>query len=93
MSKTKKNPTRSTRPDWVKCPKCGRSNNTATVARLQVDMRPVLSEAVTHFPEALAEVSLVGCLGCGYRICLDYSVALDDNPELDLNERLTSECG
>ena len=48
-------------------------------------MRPVLSEKVFAFPDALAEVSCLKCAGCGYWVCLDYRIELDDNPEIDLN--------
>jgi hypothetical protein len=37
------------------------------------------------FPDALAEVSCLKCASCGYWICLDYRIELDDNPEIDLN--------
>ena len=55
---------------------------------LQVEMRPVLTTAIPVFPEALAELVVLTCPHCGYRMCLDYCVKLDDNPELDLNERM-----
>jgi hypothetical protein len=48
-------------------------------------MRPVLTKEVFAFPDALAEVKCVKCAGCGYWICLDYRIELDDNPEIDLN--------
>jgi hypothetical protein len=72
-------------PDTRDCPKCGHSNSTAGMKTLQVEMRPVLTEKVFAFPEALAEVNCVRCAGCGYWICLDYRIELDDNPEIDLN--------
>jgi hypothetical protein len=40
---------------------------------------------VSAFPDALAEVNCLKCAGCGYWICLDYRIELDDNPEIDLN--------
>jgi hypothetical protein len=72
-------------PDTQDCPKCGHANTTAGVKTLQVEMRPVLTEEVFAFPDALAEVSCLKCAGCGHWICLDYRIELDANPELDLN--------
>ena len=72
-------------PDTRDCPKCGRGNSTAGMKTLQVEMRPVLTEKVFAFPDALAEVNCVQCAGCGYWVCLDYRIELDDNPEIDLN--------
>ena len=72
-------------PDTRACPKCGHANSTAAAKTLQIDMRPVLTKQVFAFPDALAEVSCVQCAGCGYWICLDYRIELDDNPEIDLN--------
>ena len=71
--------------DTQACPKCGRTNGTAGVKTLQVEMRPVLTAEVFAFPDALAEVNCLRCEGCGHWICLDYRIELDDNPELDLN--------
>ena len=67
------------------CPKCQHVNQTAGMKTLQVEMRPVLSAAVSAFPDALAEVNCLKCAGCGHWICLDYRIELDDNPELDIN--------
>ncbi|MBY0231440.1 MAG: hypothetical protein K2W96_19320 [Gemmataceae bacterium] len=67
------------------CPKCGHANSTAGAKTLQVDMRPVLTQEVAAFPDALAEVRCLKCAGCGHWICLDYRIELDDNPELDIN--------
>jgi hypothetical protein len=72
-------------PDTRACPKCGHTNSTAAAKTMQIDMRPVLTEQVFAFPDALAEVSCLKCVGCGYWICLDYRIELDDNPEIDLN--------
>ena len=72
-------------PDTQTCPKCGHSNSTAGMKTLQIEMRPVLTEKVFAFPDALAEVNCVQCAGCGYWVCLDYRIELDDNPEIDLN--------
>jgi hypothetical protein len=52
---------------------------------MQIDMRPVLTKEVFAFPDALAEVQCVKCRACGYWICLDYRIELDDNPEIDIN--------
>ena len=73
------------KPEKLACPKCGLTNNTTDVKTVQVDLRPVLTPEVFAFPEALAEVNCLKCAGCGYWICLDYRVELDDNPEIDLN--------
>jgi hypothetical protein len=67
------------------CPKCGHTNDTATVKTLQVEMRPVLTPQVFAFPDALAEVNCLKCAACGHWICLDYRIEMDDNPEIDLN--------
>ena len=67
------------------CPKCGHATPTTGAKVVQVEMRPVLTEAVFAFPDALAEVSCVRCEACGHWICLDYRIELDDNPEIDLN--------
>jgi hypothetical protein len=60
-------------------------NGTAGARLLQIDMRPILTKEVFAFPDALAEVNCVKCAACGYWICLDYRIELDDNPEIDLN--------
>ena len=73
------------KPEKLACPKCGLTNNTTDVKTVQVDLRPVLTPEVFAFPEALAEVNCLKCAGCGYWICLDYRIELDDNPEIDLN--------
>lgn len=67
------------------CPRCEHINSTSGVKTLQVEMRPVLTAEVSAFPEALAEVNCLRCVGCGLWICLDYRIELDDNPELDIN--------
>ena len=67
------------------CPKCGHTNGTSGVKTVPVEFRPVLTDKVFAFPEALAEVSCLQCGGCGYWMCLDYRIELDDNPEIDLN--------
>jgi hypothetical protein len=72
-------------PDTQPCPRCGHTNSTAAVKTVRVDLRPVLTPEVFAFPDALAEVSCLRCAACGYWICLDYRVELDDNPEIDLN--------
>lgn len=72
-------------PEAAACPKCGHSNATSAIKTLQIDMRPVLTKEVFAFPDALAEVKCLQCAGCGYWICLDYRIELDDNPEIDLN--------
>ena len=73
------------KPDTLVCPKCGHTNDTSGARILQVDMRPVLTKEVFAFPDALAEVECLRCTECGYWICLDYRIELDDNPEIDLN--------
>jgi DNA-directed RNA polymerase subunit RPC12/RpoP len=73
------------KPDTLVCPKCGHTNDTSAARTLQVDMRPVLTKEVFAFPDALAEVQCLQCTECGYWICLDYRIELDDNPEIDLN--------
>jgi hypothetical protein len=72
-------------PASLACPKCGASASTAGMKTLQVEMRPVLTEAVFAFPDALAEVNCIRCERCGHWTCLDYRIELDDNPEIDLN--------
>lgn len=91
MGKKRRTVVPAAMPDLALCPKCGTRNHTTAVMELRVDMRPVLTEAVPFFPEALAQVFFLKCTGCGYRICLDYFVELDDCPELDLNEERVSE--
>jgi hypothetical protein len=71
--------------DTHPCPKCGYATPTSEAKVIQVEMRPVLTEAVFAFPDALAEVSCVRCEKCGHWICLDYRIEMDDNPEIDLN--------
>ena len=39
------------------CPKCGHTNDSAGAKTLQVEMRPVLTEAVFAFPDALTSVT------------------------------------
>jgi hypothetical protein len=73
------------KPETLACPRCGRANDTGGVKTVQVELRPVLTPEVFAFPDALAEVSCLKCAGCGYWICLDYRIELDDNPEIDLN--------
>jgi rubrerythrin len=73
------------KPDTLVCPKCGYTNDTRGARTLQVEMRPVLTQEVFAFPDALAEVHCLRCTQCGYCICLDYRIELDDNPEMDLN--------
>lgn len=72
-------------PSTLNCPKCGHPNNTNDAKTVQVEMRPVLTDQVFAFPDALAEVSCLKCSQCGHWVCLDYRIELDDNPELDLN--------
>ncbi|MFO0845503.1 MAG: hypothetical protein U0797_24485 [Gemmataceae bacterium] len=72
-------------PTTQACPMCSASTSTTGVKTLQVEMRPVLTDEVFAFPDALAEVYCLTCEGCGHRICLDYRIELDDNPEIDLN--------
>jgi hypothetical protein len=85
MPVQKKSPPLAQRPETALCPKCGRSNDATAAKIVQVEMRPVLTRAVFAFPDALAEVSCLKCAGCGYWVCLDYRIELDDNPEIDLN--------
>ena len=85
MAKKKKTQPLAGRPNKAICPKCGRRNETSGAKTLQVDLRPVLTKKVFAFPDALAEVSYLECAECSYKICLDYRLELDDNPELDLN--------
>jgi hypothetical protein len=72
-------------PDTVACSRCGHTNSTASVKTVRVDLRPVLTREVFAFPDALAEVTCLKCARCGYWVCLDYRIELDDNPEIDLN--------
>ena len=67
------------------CPKCGHTNGTAGVKTVHVEFRPVLTDQVFAFPEALADVTCLQCAACAYWMCLDYRIELDDNPEIDLN--------
>jgi len=85
MALRKRTPPLAEKPEKLACPKCGLTNNSTYVKTVQVDLRPVLTPEVFAFPEALAEVNCLKCAGCGYWICLDYRVELDDNPEIDLN--------
>ena len=85
MTLRKKTPPLADRPATLACPKCEHTNDTRGVKTVQVDLRPVLTAAVPAFPDAQAEVSCLKCAGCGYWICLDYRIELDDNPEIDLN--------
>jgi hypothetical protein len=85
MAIRKKSIPMAEKPAAIDCPKCGRANKTRGARTLHVDMRPVLTKEVFAFPDALAEVSCLMCAGCGYWICLDYRIELDDNPEIDLN--------
>jgi hypothetical protein len=85
MPVQKKIPPLAERPETALCPKCGHTNPTRAAKTVQVELRPVLTEAVFAFPDALAEVSCLKCAGCGYWSCLDYRIELDDNPEIDLN--------
>ncbi len=73
------------KPAKFPCPKCGNTTDTSTAKTMQIEMRPVLTKEVFAFPDALAEVQCVRCPGCGYWMCLDYRIELDDNPEIDLN--------
>jgi hypothetical protein len=73
------------KPERLACPKCGHSNETSHARTLRIELRPVLTKEVFAFPDALAEVHCLRCAECGYWICLDYRVELDDNPEIDLN--------
>jgi hypothetical protein len=85
MAIRKKSVPMADRPDAIACPKCRRMNDSTGTKTLQIEMRPVLTKEVFAFPDALAEVKCVKCAGCGYWICLDYRIELDDNPEIDLN--------
>jgi hypothetical protein len=85
MALRKKTPPMGETPETLACPKCGHTNDTRGVKTVQVDLRPVLTPEVFAFPDAQAEVSCLKCAGCGYWICLDYRIELDDNPEIDLN--------
>jgi hypothetical protein len=72
-------------PTTHACPKCGASTATMAMKTLRVEMRPVLTDEVFAFPDALAEVNCLKCEQCGHWACLDYRIELDDNPEIDLN--------
>jgi hypothetical protein len=85
MAKRKKSIPMADRPSTIECPKCRHVNKTEDARTLQIEMRPVLTKQVFAFPDALAEVSCLKCAACGYWICLDYRIELDDNPEMDLN--------
>ena len=85
MAIRKKIPPMEEKPETLACPKCGHTNATTGVKTVQIEMRPVLTAEVFAFPDALAEVSCLKCASCGYWICLDYRIELDDNPEIDLN--------
>lgn len=85
MTLRKKTQPMAERPETMACPKCGHTNGTAGMKTLQVELRPVLTAEVFAFPDALAEVNCLKCAGCGYWVCLDYRIELDDNPEIDLN--------
>jgi len=85
MQPRKKTAPMAEKPATLACPKCGHNNATSAAKTVQIEMRPVLTQAVFAFPDALAEVSCLKCAGCGYWICLDYRIELDDNPEIDLN--------
>ena len=85
MAKRKKSVPMADRPGTSECPKCRHVNKTEDARTLQIEMRPVLTKQVFAFPDALAEVSCLRCTACGYWICLDYRIELDDNPEMDLN--------
>jgi len=88
MSVRKKSVPMADLPNTTACPKCGHTNSTGGTKSLQIEMRPVLTTEVFAFPDALADVSCLKCAGCGYWICLDYRIELDDNPEIDLNAEL-----
>ena len=77
-------------PETAECPKCGQINRKGSEIKVQVEFRPVLTAAVFAFPDALADVICVKCSSCGYWMCLDYRIELDDNPEIDLNPEETS---
>jgi hypothetical protein len=85
MSIRKKSVPMAEKPGTIDCHRCGRANDTGAAQTLRVDMRPVLTKEVFAFPDALAEVVCLKCAACGYWICLDYRIELDDNPEIDLN--------
>ena len=85
MAIRKKSVPMAEKPCTIDCPKCGHVNETGGARTIQVEMRPVLTKEVFAFPDALAEVSSLQCVACGYWICLDYRIELDDNPEIDLN--------
>ena len=85
MALRKKTVPMAEKPATLACSKCGHTNDTAGAKTLQVEMRPVLTPEVFAYPDALAEVSCLKCAGCGYWLCLDYRIELDDNPEIDLN--------
>ena len=85
MAVRKKSVPMAVNPTTKDCPKCGHSNESKGARTLQIDMRPVLTKEVFAFPDALAEVSCLKCTACGYWMCMDYRIELDDNPEIDLN--------
>jgi hypothetical protein len=85
MAIAKKTPPLAEKPAALACPKCGQTNDTSGAKNVRVDLRPVLTAEVFAFPDALAEVNCLKCAACGYWICLDYRIELDDNPEIDLN--------
>ena len=85
MAVKKKSEPMAEKPQALACPKCGHRNETGDARTLRVDLRPVLTKEVLAFPDALAEVQCLRCAECGYWICLDYRIELDDNPEIDLN--------
>jgi hypothetical protein len=85
MAPRKKTPPMAETPETAACPKCGRSNDATGVKTMRVDMRPILTLEVFAFPDALAEASCLKCAACGYWICLEYRIELDDNPEIDFN--------
>jgi hypothetical protein len=85
MAVKKKSEPMAEKPQALACPKCGHGNETGDARTLRVDLRPVLTKEVFAFPDALAEVQCLRCAACGYWICLDYRIELDDNPEIDLN--------
>ena len=85
MAIRKKSVPMANRPGTITCPKCQHISSTGAARTLQIEMRPVLTKQVFAFPDALAEVSCLRCAACGYWMCLDYRIELDDNPEMDLN--------
>ena len=85
MASRKKSVPMEVKPSTMACPKCGHANDSKGSRTLQIDMRPVLTKEVFAFPDALAEVNCLKCTACGYWMCMDYRIELDDNPEIDLN--------